>query len=466
MEVFKLKLSLRSKLTSSYIVIVIIVVGMISLVANLGIQTKFQDYVIKRQEKQTNEILDLLAMKYEEDNGWNVGYLEVIGMNALQNGLIIEVTDENNNGVWSAYEHNNGLCQIMIKEISANMNSYSGRWKGEYQEKTYTIISHEKTIGTLTTGYIGPYYFDDEELIFIKALNSLFLIIGIGSLILAFIVGIIMSLRISNPLIKIANKAKFLSEGKYKERLENVSNTKEIGILIETINNLSDALENKEKLRKQLTQDVAHELRTPLTSVQGTMEAMLDGIWPMNTERLTSCYDEIIRIKRLIGSIEDLSGVENENVILNKDEFDLSKLIIRLLQNYETDFASKKMKVTYQEESIILNADQDKLSQVFHNLITNALKYSGDGSTCEIKVTELLKDIEISVKDNGIGISESDLPNIFERFYRVDKSRNSETGGVGVGLTISKSIIEAHGGTITVLSQLGKGTEFIITIPK
>jgi signal transduction histidine kinase len=464
--VFKLKFSLRSKLTSSYIVIVIIVVGMISLVANLGIQTKFQDYVIKRQEKQTNEILDLLAMKYEEDNGWNVGYLEVIGMNALQNGLIIEVTDENNSGVWSAYEHNNGLCQIMIKEISANMNSYSGRWKGEYQEKTYTIVSHEKTIGTLTTGYIGPYYFDDEELIFIKALNSLFLIIGIGSLILAFIVGIIMSLRISNPLIKIANKAKFLSEGKYKERLENVSNTKEIGILIETINNLSDALENKEKLRKQLTQDVAHELRTPLTSVQGTMEAMLDGIWPMNTERLTSCYDEIIRIKRLIGSIEDLSGVENENVILNKDEFDLSKLIIRLLQNYETDFASKKMKVTYQEESIILNADQDKLSQVFHNLITNALKYSGDGSTCEIKVTELLKDIEISVKDNGIGISESDLPNIFERFYRVDKSRNSETGGVGVGLTISKSIIEAHGGTITVLSQLGKGTEFIITIPK
>jgi two-component system, OmpR family, sensor histidine kinase BaeS len=466
LEVFKLKYTLRSKLTLSYIFIVIIVVGMISLVANLGIQTKFQDYVIKKQEKQTKEIVDLITMRYEEDNGWNTGYLEVIGMNALQNGMIIEISDVNNKGIWSAYEHNNGLCQTMIKEISANMYSYSGRWKGEYQERTYTINSHEKTIGILTTGYVGPYYFDDEELLFIKALNSLFVIIGIGSLILAFAVGIVMSLRISNPLIKIANKAKLLSEGKYKERLENGSNTKEIGILIETINNLSDALENKENLRKQLTQDVAHELRTPLTSVQGTMEAMLDGIWPMNSDRLTSCYDEIIRIKRLIGSIEDLSGVENENVILNKEEFDISKLIHRLLHNYETDFATKNMKAIYHEENIFINGDEDKLSQVFHNLISNALKYSEEGSSCEINVTEKLKEIEISVKDTGIGISESDLPNIFERFYRADKSRNSETGGVGVGLTITKSIIEAHGGTITVQSQLGKGTEFLIVLPK
>lgn len=446
--------------------IVVIVVGLISLVANTSIKTKFQDYVIQRQEKQTTEIIELIKMKYEEEKGWDTNYLEVIGMNALQNGLVIEIEDEDKLGIWSAYEHNNGLCQAMIMDMRANMYNYSGSWNGNYQEKTYPIISNNVEIGTLTTGFVGPYYFNDEELIFIKALNTIFIIIGIGSLILAFGLGIIMSLRISNPLKKIAQKALLLSEGKYKERLEETSNTKEIKILIETINNLSDALESKEKLRKQLTQDVAHELRTPLTSVQGHMEAMLDGIWPMNNERLTSCYDEIIRIKRLISSIDDLSGVENDNVLLHKEEFNIAKLITRLLNNYEKEFFTKNINIIYDEESITVYADQDKMSQVFNNLISNALKYSDDGGTISIVIENHPKVIEIRVKDTGIGIDELDLPHIFERFYRVDKSRNHLTGGAGIGLTITQTIIEAHEGTITATSKIKEGTEFLIMLPK
>ena len=466
MEVIKLHYSLRSKLTFSYMLIVVIVVGLISLVANTSIKTKFQDYVIQRQEKQTTEIIELIKMKYEEEKGWDTNYLEVIGMNALQNGLVIEIEDEDKLGIWSAYEHNNGLCQAMIMDMRANMYNYSGSWNGNYQEKTYPIISNNVEIGTLTTGFVGPYYFNDEELIFIKALNTIFIIIGIGSLILAFGLGIIMSLRISNPLKKIAQKALLLSEGKYKERLEETSNTKEIKILIETINNLSDALESKEKLRKQLTQDVAHELRTPLTSVQGHMEAMLDGIWPMNNERLTSCYDEIIRIKRLISSIDDLSGVENDNVLLHKEEFNIAKLITRLLNNYEKEFFTKNINIIYDEESITVYADQDKMSQVFNNLISNALKYSDDGGTISIVIENHPKVIEIRVKDTGIGIDELDLPHIFERFYRVDKSRNHLTGGAGIGLTITQTIIEAHEGTITATSKIKEGTEFLIMLPK
>jgi len=345
------------------------------------------------------------------------------------------------------------------------MYNYSGNWNGEYQEKIYPIMSNNIKIGTLTTGFVGPYYFTDEELLFIKALNSIFIIIGICSLILAFILGIFMSLRISDPLKKIAKKALLLSEGKYKERLSDVSNTKEIKILIETINKLSDALESKEKLRKQLTQDVAHELRTPLTSVQGHMEAMIDGIWPMNKERLSSCYDEIIRIKRLISSIDDLSSVENDNVLLYKEEFDISKLIIRLLNNYESELLTKNIRVNYNEKTVPVYADQDKMSQVFNNLISNTLKYSDEGGEISIIINNSKKMMEIRVKDTGMGIAETDLPHIFERFYRVDKSRSHETGGVGIGLTITKTIIEAHNGTITVNSKIGKGTEFIITLP-
>jgi signal transduction histidine kinase len=233
-----------------------------------------------------------------------------------------------------------------------------------------------------------------------------------------------------------------------------------------TINNLSDALEHKEQLRKQLTQDVAHELRTPLTSVQGTMEAMLDGIWAMDKERLTSCYDEIMRIKRLIGSIEDLSKVENENALLHKENFDLSNLLIRLLNNFESELTEKDISVDYDRQSVYLYADQDKMSQVFNNLISNAIKYSNKGGKIQIHISDSHKKVEIRVKDTGKGISQENIPHIFERFYRVDKSRNRNTGGIGIGLTITKTIIEAHEGTIDVESKLGEGTEFIIVLQR
>jgi len=443
-----------------------VVVGLMSLAANVGLNKQFENYVIQRQEKQTAEIIDLVEMKYEEENTWNTGYLEIIGMNALQNGMIIVIKDSEKGNIWSAYEHNNGLCQAMIMNMRANMYSYSDKWNGEYQEKSYPILQSDKQIGTLTTGYVGPYYFNDEELIFIKALNSLFLIAGICSLLIAFALGIFMSLRLSNPLNKIAKKALSLSEGRYKERLVDVSHTKEIEILIETINELSDALEHKDNLRKQLTQDVAHELRTPLTSVQGHMEAMLDGIWAMDNERLNSCYEEIIRIKKLIGSIENLSGVENENVLLHKEDFDLSRLIVRLLNNYENEFLTKNIKVNYLEKPVTIHADPDKMSQIFNNLLSNAIKYSSENGEITIKAEKEENKIIVRVKDTGIGIKEEDLPHIFERFYRGDKSRNRQTGGIGVGLTITRAIIEAHDGTIDVNSTYGQGSEFIIRLPQ
>lgn len=457
--------SLRTKLTLSYIFIVIVITGITVLVANMGIQTGFRRYAIQKQEKQVNEILELIQMKYEEEGNWNPSYLEIIGMNALQNGMTVVVKDSKNLKIWSAYEHNNGLCQAMILNMAANMASYSNNWSGEYQENTYDIQMNHETIGTLTIGFVGPYYFNDEELIFIKALNTLFVVIGITSLVIAFTIGILMSVRIANPLNKIAKKALGLAEGKYKERLKDDSNTKEISILTDTINQLSDALENKDKLRKQLTQDVAHELRTPLTSVQGHMEAMIDGVWEMNVERLSSCYEEIIRIKKLIGSIEDLSGAENENLLLNREEFDFTCLVKRIINNYYNELRIMNISIEYEEKEQIIYCDKDKMSQILNNLISNSIKYSKEKSKIIITCNIEPKLVIIRVKDTGIGIKETDLPYIFERFYRVDKSRNSKTGGVGIGLTITKAIVNAHGGEIEAKSEYGRGTEFIITLP-
>lgn len=460
-----MRYNLRSKLSLSYVLIILVSVGLISLLSNIFLEKQFQNYMITQQERKTNEMIDLISQQYGTDGSWKIQHLETIGMHALENGLIIKVLNKNNDTIWDATEHNNGLCQQMIYNIRENMFSYYANWNGEYVEKEFPISLGNETIGILKTGYLGPFYFNDDDLTFINTLNRVFVIIGLLSLIFAFILGAIMSKRISKPISNVIDKAHQLSEGKYGDIILTSSNTKEINSLIESVNSLADTLKKQEELRKRLTQDVAHELRTPLTSVQGHMEAMIDGIWEADKERLQSCYDEILRIKRLIGSIESLTRIESENLKLNKEKFDVSRLIQSIINNFEKDLETKNVKIHFENMRNDITADKDKLSQVFINLISNALKYTEPGGDIYISVTNKDNIIKLVIQDNGIGISDEDLPYIFERFYRTDKSRSKETGGIGIGLTIVKTIVNAHNGTITVESKKNEGTKFTIQLP-
>lgn len=460
-----MKLSLRSKLSLSYILIIVLTIGLISLLANIFLDNQFQKYVISKQEQKTNEILNLISQQYTVNNTWEIEYLERIGMNALENGFIVKILDTNDRTIWDATLHNNGLCQQMIYNMSENMSSYNVNWKGEYVEEEFPIYYENEIIGTLKTGFLGPYFFSDEDLNFINTLNKLLLFIGLISLVFAFILGTIISKTISHPISRVISKAHLLSKGQYGDKIKDNSKTKEIMMLVETINNLSDDLKKQEGLRKRLTQDVAHELRTPLTTVQGHLEAMIDGIWDADQKRLKSCYDEILRIKRLIRSIDSLARVESENLKLRKEQFDISKLIKQILNNFENDFIKRKIKVHFEYSSKLVFADKDKISQMLINIIENAIKYTNGG---DIYVSVQSNDVltEIVIEDNGIGIYEQDLPYIFERFYRTDKSRNKETGGIGIGLAIVKAIIDAHKGKIIVDSKKDEGTKFTIYLYK
>jgi len=196
------------------------------------------------------------------------------------------------------------------------------------------------------------------------------------------------------------------------------------------------------------------------------MEAMIDGIWEPDAERLKSCHEEIMRIKRLVGDLEKLAKYESENLVLTKTSFDISELIRHIIRNYETDFAHKGIDIEFIGEKETVTADKDKISQAIINLLSNALKYTQQGGFVQIVVKGTEEVTEIIVRDTGIGITPEDLPHIFERFYRADKSRNRLTGGAGIGLTITKAIIDAHKGKIQVNSTVNEGTEFIISLPK
>ncbi len=457
--------SLKTRLSLSYVMVAAVIVFLISILTNIYVEKHFKEYVKQNQELKNREIVTTLAGQYRGEDNWNLEAIEAIGVSYLENGIIIRVVDINGKTIWDAKVHNNGMCQRIIEHMASNAGGRPGQSGSGYVEVPYSLNYKLDKVGVVNIGTYGPNYMNEHDQAFINALNAVLIGVGVFSLLLALILGAIMAKRLSSSISRVISTARSISKGYYSERISGKSSTTEINQLTTTVNNLAESLEKQEVLRKRLTGDVAHELRTPIATLQSHMEAMIDGIWAPNTERLKSCHEEIVRISKMVGDLEKLTKYESENLILDKELFDVSELTFRLVQNFEGEFLNKGLKIDFIGESSEIYADKDKISQVIVNLISNALKYTPEGGAVEVGIEPSGNVIKIIVKDNGPGIPEEDLPFIFERFYRADKSRNRLTGGSGIGLTISKAIVIAHGGTIEVQSGSGSGTVFTVSIP-
>ena len=317
--------------------------------------------------------------------------------------------------------------------------------------------------------YISKINKESLERYNITYLKDLFIKDIRNMIIVVISISIFISQKISKPIIVVSKMTDSLKRGGYDQTLEYESSIVEIDNLVNSINDLSKELYNMEKLRKRLTSDISHELRTPLTSIQTHLEAMIDGIWEPTEERLISVNEEVIRISHLVDELKNLAKYDSDKNKLNISEVDLEQLIKNIIYNNESFALEKNIKIEYNLEKIKAHIDKEKISQVIVNLISNAIRYTN--CNCERLgkiIIRLYKEenlIKISVKDNGIGIPKKSLDYIFERFYRVDKSRCRNTGGTGVGLTICKSIIDLHNGNIEVKSEVNKGSEFIVSIP-
>lgn len=460
-----MKYSLRTKLSISYVLVALICVALISFTSNIFLEKQFRKYVTRNLEKENRTTVDLISQEYH--NGiWDIQFIENVGVNALEKGMIIKVKEVSGKTIWDATVHNHGLCKQMIDHMSENMSSRYPNFQGKYVENRYPIHKDGGVIGYVEVGYYGPFYFNDDDLNFINTLNELVAAIGLFSLLFAFVLGSVMANRISTPVSRVIHSAQMISRGYFGDRVAEQSNTKEIRELTDTFNELAENLERQEALRKRLTADMAHELRTPIATLQSHLEAMVDGIWEPSAERLKSCHEEIMRISRMIGDLEKLTRYESDTFNLQKSEFDLAEAVQHIVNNFEPEYHSKSISLEFDGQTVITVADRDKISQVIVNLLSNALKYTPAGGKVAINLGDEEDCTRIDVRDTGIGIPVEDLPFIFERFYRADKSRTRTTGGTGIGLTIAKTIVEAHKGTITVESEPNKGTTFTVRLPK
>ncbi|MDP4145080.1 MAG: ATP-binding protein [Bacillota bacterium] len=461
-----MKHSLRTRLALSYAFVAIVCILIISIATNVFMEKRFRVYTIQNQERKNEQLVNLISKQYDGRGDWDYNSINDIGVNAIGQGMIIKISDISGKVLLDASLHNNGLCKQMLEHMAENMNKYYPYWNGKYQVKSYPINYKGSKVAILEVGYYGPFYYNDNDIAFIGTLNKLLISVGVFSLAFALILGALMAKYLSTPIVRVIRTAENISSGYLKNRVIEKSKVNEINLLTSTINNLASTLEKQEILRKRMSADVAHELRTPLTTLQGNIEGMIDGIWNTDKERLKSCYEEIVRIIGLVGKLEKLAEYESDSYKLNKTKYNILHQVQSIKYNFESDFISKGVKLNISGKNEIVFADKDKISQVIINLLSNALKYTPTGGEVEISVVSKKDTLELIIKDTGQGILQEDLPYIFERFYRADKSRNRLTGGSGIGLTIVKAIIDAHEGTITVESDPNRETKFIVSLPK
>jgi two-component system, OmpR family, sensor histidine kinase BaeS len=290
------------------------------------------------------------------------------------------------------------------------------------------------------------------------------------SAILGILLSVLLSLfvakRLTAPLIHMKKVAERMASGELGARTI-VRGNDEIADLGDSLNHLAEQLMHQEQLRKTMTADVAHELRTPLATLKSHMEALIDGVWEPNHKRLESCYEEIERLRFLVGDLEQLTEMESPHFKLNLHEENVSAIVHRNIEANRASFDQKGVNLFFEGlTDVEATLDTQRIGQIMVNLLTNALKFTPQGGKVSVEVKEEQREAVIVVSDTGIGINEDDLPFIFERFYRVDKSRDRKLGGSGIGLTIVKKLVEAHGGTIRMESRVGEGTSVEIHFPK
>lgn len=459
------KTPLNKTLALSFLAVILGSIIISSIISNYSINKEFNNYLIGEQNDKVQNVINILQDSYKKNNTININIDELDRYAELQE-LSIEVKDLNNRVIYSSGSSHFSRRDNMRRMMNSMPKRGPMMDSKKYTEKDYTLKANGSNIGYVTIGYFGTSYLSSGSINFISTLNRSFIFSAIIALAFGLIISIIISKQISKPLMKITEVTNKMRSGNLEIRSAENSKTKEIYDLSASVNYLAETLRNQEMLRKRLTADMAHELRTPLTTLKSHIEAFLDDIWEPTKERLQVFYEEIQRLTHMVDNLYNLSKLEELNLNLNLSKINISEETEKIINTFKPIYQKENYELKSNiEQNLYTLIDRDKFKQIIYNLLSNALKYLNPQGTVELTLIKQGANLMLTIKDNGIGIAKEELPFIFERFFRSDTSRNKSTGGSGLGLTITKSFVEAHGGKIFVDSTLGQGTTFEILLP-
>ncbi|MGF7184126.1 signal transduction histidine kinase [Desulfitispora alkaliphila] len=458
--------TLRSKLLFYFLVVSLTGIIFISSAIHLGLHDAFSSYLNLKRQEQIQQVIELFEAEYEQQefiSGENA--IMLLHQQAMNEMLFYQVRDLDGSLILDS-------TNLLHMGMMHNMHSMMRERNSKVAEldnlltDTYPLEVNDSKVGTVIVYYEKEYV--EADIHFLGRINQYILGASLTMLILSVITSLVLSKKLTSGLTQMRHAAHQLQRRNLGVRIKpDAQQTEEIQELSEAFNDLAYSLERHEKLRKQFTGDLAHELRTPLATLRSQLEAFKDGVWEPTAERLDQSHGELMRLVRLVNDLEKLLAAENPQIQLQLDQVNAEKLLDWIYQYFTPAFSEKGVTLTIKEmrEPLRILADEDRVKQILTNLINNALKYTPTGGSVVISLQKKHHMALFQIEDTGSGISSEDLPHIFERFYRGDKSRNRNTGGTGIGLSVVNALVEAHKGKIQIESDLGKGTKARVHLP-
>ena len=442
--------SLWFRLSITFAVIIVVTVGAIYFLVSQRLAVEVEYYEQISAQYRSDQIPNRLRAHYlSQSLSWE-GVQSVVEETASISGAHIILVAVN--GTVIADSQGKLLGEYYNPDSPGS--NLTMPWSGEILGKVYIISDPE------ADPYLAPFRRLSDSI------NRFLLLGGSVAIGIALILTFVLSRRISSPIGVLANAARRLGRGDLSQRVQ-FQGKGEVGVLAQAFNSMAADLEHAEQLRRNLVADVAHELRTPLSNIQGYLEAIRDRVMKPNAATIRSLNEETALLSRLVDELQELSLAEAGKLKLVYQAEDIAKLVKQAVTPWQPQVAAKEISLSLDvpDNLPLVNIDRQRVNQVLHNLLENAVTYTHKGGTINVAAITQGDWVEVCVSDTGEGIPAEDLPNIFERFYRVDRSRARATGGSGLGLTIARRLVEAHGGEIAVQSELGKGSSFSFTLP-
>ena len=439
--------SFRFRVLAALIIVIVVAVGVVAFLASRATTGEFQRYVERGGMMRHQRFEIFLAGYYTQNRSWS-------GVQPLVE-QIGQITGER-----TILADREGAI------VADSANKLIGQTVGQdWAEPVGFIVHRGVAVGTVYVNPVGPAD-DPQREAFLAGINrALLLAAGVAGL-AAVLLTVGLSRHILKPVETLTTAARRMEKGDLTQRVE-VQSEDELGELARAFNAMADGLARLEELRRNMVSDVAHELRTPLSNIRGYLEALQDGVVKPKPEIIDSLYEEAMLLSRLVDDLRELALAEAGQLRLERRPVASADLVNRALEAACAQASAKNiaLQADLPADLPLVNVDPQRIGQVLGNLLSNALTHTPSGGAVVVAAQAKESKVEVRVSDTGEGISPDQLPYIFERFYRADKSRSRATGGTGLGLSIAKQLVEAHGGRISVESQVGQGATFTFTLP-
>jgi two-component system sensor histidine kinase BaeS len=438
-----LRWDLRKRLVIAFVGVALVAAVLATIVSSTNMDAHVAAAARARLQRSATHFGDVAAAVYGQGRGWTqVAVMELHHLAQIDDLAVLLVDD-------------NGRT---ILRLPPNGPVESGA------SAAAPVMSGGRAIGRVTVSQASGRLLTAEEAQLRQQLNRTHLIAGVTSAAIAYAIGVYLALTLSRPLRRIRAGAEAMGAGDLDVRVKETGDD-EIRSVAKALNGLAETLQREEELRKESVADLAHELRTPVMGLLARVEAAQDGVFEDEAANLAAMHDEALRLTRLLDDLSALADAERPGLLLSAEPVDLAAVAAGTAEALRQGFADKGITFTTDLQATVVAGDQRRLEQVVVNLLTNALRYTDAGGHVKLSVRQVGDAAVLEVADSGIGIPAEDLAHVFTRFWRGEKSRSRATGGAGIGLTIVKELVRAHGGQITVESTVRQGSVFRVVIP-